>query len=286
MKRAIVLLCWSRPGYQRQVFEAVKRAHRDGWDVLIFVDGLFAVDSREIKLHRRKQQSECVRLAETMFPQAPIFINSINVGCAIQWTGVLSTVFDTLGYDEACLIEDDLVVSPNYFKNSAAVSDELGNHEGVGCWSCFGESSNPTHDENLHRLSSIAHFWGVTFPRHTWLEIRTDILDFARVTQKAGRPDCVEPVKKLLSSWGGPNEGGAVNDSAILVSLIKHGMVPLTTVANCARYIGKVGEHTTAEFFEEKGYNDLPFYSGLINLDIHDDAFVANALDHVRKGVA
>ena len=148
MKRAIALLAWNRPDYQLQVFESVKNAAREGWDVHIFIDGLLSVDRSVLAEESIDKWRQAVCIAKDCFPDASISVNSTNLGCSVQWTGVMSTMFDTLGYEEVCFIEDDLVVTPDYFLNCEHLSDVFKGRDDVGLWSCFGQSENPIHDSN------------------------------------------------------------------------------------------------------------------------------------------
>lgn len=277
----VALMAFNRPAYQKQVWQSVKKA-LCGQDVVIFIDGLADFDNCRFRSEDRDKANKARRLAQSMFPSSPIFNNSINAGCPVQWGGVLSTVFDQLGYSECLVFEDDLVVSRNYIKNTEYLLELLYDTPQAGMVGCFGERQHPDHDPYLECLTTAGHLWGVATWKDRWDLWRDDYYHFCHLTTRFGRKPCVEEVSKLYRSWGFRGDASAVNDGALMQLMLKNNQIPVTTVANCGRYIGVVGEYGTDSYYHEQSFEKMPFYTGHISMPAPQPDFFDNGLAKLK----
>ena len=113
MKRAIVNIAFNRPQYLEQVLEGIEKQHWEPrkYDFLAFVDGprdKNKGDMAGISENATVLQDFICRTAGT-FNAATIIQRGENVGCNVNILDALYKVFVENNYDEAIIIEEDVV---------------------------------------------------------------------------------------------------------------------------------------------------------------------------------
>lgn len=272
----VALMAFNRPAYQKKVWKSVQSS-LCGQDVVVFIDGLADFDNCRFRVEDKDKANAARSIAETMFPSAKLFVSSTNVGCPVQWGGVFSVVFDQLGYQECLIIEDDLVISRNYIRNVEYLLGLLADTPQAGMVGCFGERLHPNHDPYLDCLTTAGHLWGMATWKDRWEMWRDDYYHFCHITTRFGRKPCEKEVANLYREWGFRGDASAVNDGALMQIMLKNNQVPVTTVANCAKYIGVEGEYGTSEYYSEQAYDKMPFYGGHIRMPAPQDDFFSHA---------
>ena len=278
----VALMAFNRPHYQEEVWRSVREA-LCGQDVVVFIDGLADFDNCYFRESDKEGAQASRRIAQDIFPDSLVFNNSTNVGCPVQWGGVLSTVFDQLGYQECLILEDDLVLSPRYIQNTEYLLDLLHHEPRAGMVGCFGERHHPNHDPYLDCLTTAGHLWGMATWKNRWDLWRNDFYHFCHITTRHGRKPCVKEVESLYKSWGFRGDASAVNDGALMQIMLKNNQIPVTTVANCAKYIGVQGEFGTPDYYNEQRYSDMPYYDGHINMPCPGEDFFGHALSKLKE---
>lgn len=281
MKTAICLLAFNRPAYQKKVWESVQKTN-PGHDVIIFVDGLVDFWKGSVRQKDLSNYKSCHALIENLFPDAQVFRNSLNAGCQLQWGAIFANVFDVLGYDRCYVIEDDLVLSDGYFKTCDRLLKMFEGDMRVGMVKAFGERLRQDHDQYLHCLSTAGHLWGVATWKNRWETWKKDYYEFSRIIMQEGKETYVQSALSFFQSLGGGNSGVA-NDAAFYHSMLRQGQIPISTVANCAEYIGEVGEWGVPEYYREAGYSKMPVVKDDLKFDYPPDDFFQNALSSLRK---
>lgn len=282
MRHAIALLAWNRPDYQREVWESVRAALPRGWDVFLFIDGLNDFDRVRFRANMVERRNRAIYVANKIFPATPLYLNSTNIGCPLQWGGVYGTLFDALEYDTVTIIEDDLIVSPHFFANTGRMLELFKGEPRCGMVGVFGERQRDDHDPYLDCLTTCGHLWGITTWRDRWNQWRDDYYQFCHITQRFGQDD--QPrIQDFYRTLGGDGNASCVNDGALYQIMLKNGQIPVSTVANCARYIGVEGEYGFPEYYEERGYADMPFYTGEVFPKKPDEKFWRVATERVRE---
>ena len=93
----------------------------------------------------------------------------------------------------------------------------------------------------------------------------------------------IDKVLKHVRSLGGKKTGGAANDGLLYNAMLRKNQIPISTVANCAKYIGEIGAHGTKEFFDNRGFADMPFYQFPVSYTSPNNEFFENSLDHLKE---
>jgi hypothetical protein len=281
LKKAIVLMAYNRPDYFIQTCLSVKPQVTDE-DVIIFLDGAVNTEKGESSAKNAKLVERSRAIALEVFPKARIYQNSVNAGCGLQWAAMLSTVFDFLHYDEIIAIEDDLVLSNYYIRTVNKMLYKFKDDFRVGMVSAFSERNKEEHDPYLDCLTTCGHLWGVGIWKSRWAMWRDNMAEWSKVFHKHKESD-IEKVLEHVRSLGGKKTEGSVNDSLLYNVMLKNKQIPISTVANCAKYIGEIGAHGTKEFFSSRGFDDMPFHQSSVSYTPPDNDFFKNALNHLKE---
>jgi hypothetical protein len=231
-------------------------------DVIIFLDGAVNTEKGESSARNAKLVERSRAIALEVFPKARIYQNSVNAGCGLQWAAMLSTVFDFLHYDEIIAIEDDLVLSNYYIRTVNKMLYKFKDDFRVGMVSAFSERNKEEHDPYLDCLTTCGHLWGVGIWKSRWAMWRDNMAEWSKVFHK---------------------HEGSVNDSLLYNVMLKNKQIPISTVANCAKYIGEIGAHGTKEFFSSRGFADMPFHQSSVSYTPPDNDFFKNSLNHLKE---
>jgi len=281
LKKAIVLMAYNRPDYFIQTCLSVKPQVTDE-DVIIFLDGAVNTEKGESSAGNAKLVERSRAIALEVFPNARIYQNSVNAGCGLQWAAMLSTVFDFLHYDEIIVIEDDLVLSKYYIDTVNKMLYKFKDDFRVGMVSAFSERNKEEHDPYLDCLTTCGHLWGVGVWKSRWAMWRDNMAEWSKVFHKHKESD-IEKVLEHVRSLGGKKTEGSVNDSLLYNVMLKNKQIPISTVANCAKYIGEIGAHGTKEFFSSRGFADMPFHQSSVSYTPPDNDFFKNSLNHLKE---
>lgn len=290
LKKAIVLMAYNRPDYFIQTCLSVKPQVTDE-DVIIFLDGAVNTEKGEFLdwngvSHGSASNAKLVErsraIALEVFPDARVYHNSVNAGCGLQWAAMLSTVFDFLYYDEIIVIEDDLILSSHYIKTVNEMLYRFKDDFRVGMVSAFSERSKEEHDPYLDRLTTCGHLWGVGIWKSRWAMWRNYMIEWSKVYHKHKAFD-IDKVLKHVRSLGGKKTEGAANDGLLYNAMLKNNQIPISTVANCAKYIGEMGAHGTKEFFASQGFADMPFHQSSVSYTPPDNEFFESLLNHLKE---
>jgi hypothetical protein len=281
LKKAIVLMAYNRPDYFIQTCLSVKPQVTDE-DVIIFLDGAVNTEKGESSARNAKLVERSRAIALEVFPKARIYQNSVNAGCGLQWAAMLSTVFDFLHYDEIIAIEDDLVLSSHYIGTVNKMLYKFKDDFRVGVVSAISERTKEEHDPYLDCLTTCGHLWGIGIWKSRWAMWRDDMAKWSSVFHKHKESD-IQKVIDHIRSLGGKKSEGAVNDSMLYNIMLKNNQTPVSTVANCARYIGKTGAHGTEEYYDERGFSEIPLHEGPVYYNEPDGEFFKDAQKSLKE---
>ena len=251
----IALLSFNRPDYLRPVVRSLFAQLIAGDEVFLFQDGGWNPFSGT-----RKAQEEaldaCVRffVAEEVGAEAVerrVFRSPINLGVAGNYRRAEQYVFEALGREATVLLEDDLVLGPNYL---AAISDllELAKEEPrIGYISAYGDFWAPLgrQREQADKLIPMHENWGAGLTRASWLAqkpIRERYWELVKEADYSLRDHAaiVDFYRSLGYSCGASSQ-----DASRWVACRAAGRVRLTTATCHANYIGETGEHARPDHY-------------------------------------
>lgn len=276
-KFAVAVCGFNRPGYFKKTVDALleNKPVQDGRaDVFFLIDG------------GSPKSKDCVAIAEQIdIPNKIIVEHATNIGCGRNLIRARELIFDDHDYDYGLVMEDDLVISPDYIELAFHIDSWL--HDlgvKVGTVQCWAECKLPFEEKVRHAgavVPTTGHFWAYLMSRKAWGAIRPIMLDYRETflegTTHYGARDHMG-IRHWLASLAG-KDGGPFNprmdgrnkdpqpadptryatgqDAATNAALWHVGLARITTRVNRATYIGVDGIHSTRTHYEKKGFHEI-----------------------------
>ena len=275
MKTAILLLGFNRVDYFQQTLsslEANKAAHE--CDLHVFIDGGI-----------KARQQELVELVKSSSFSNPNFVlREENWGIGRHLIDARRTLFDKLGYDRILLLEDDMVLAPNYVKTVFDISDWASNYDDIGTVMAYNINHDQPETQSTqinHVISTNRHFWGYVITKKVWDDIKHIVYEFESkyllkytytnrphrrirwlfmrkwISKKRQQkvnpmipPQCVTPPFSKL-----PFRVATSQDAITALALWHHGYSRITTRVSRAEYVGIEGYSFSQEVFESQGFD-------------------------------
>ena len=262
----IALLSFNRPHYLRLAVRSLFAQLVPGDQVLLFQDGGWNPFSGNRKASE-DDLTACVRIFSSpgrkpRSGELSVFRSSTNLGVAGNYRRAEQYVFEFLGRDAAVLLEDDLVLGPNYL---SAISDLLELAAGdrrIGYVSAYGDLWAPIERQRDYadQLIPMHENWGAGLTRASWLAqkpIRERYWELVKDADYSLRDD--EAIREFYRSLG-YNCAISSQDASRWIACRAAGMVRLMTATCHAQYIGEVGEHNRPEYFKHWRFGRAKFF--------------------------
>ena len=300
MKSAILLLGFNRTDYFQQVLSSLENnADAFNHDLHVYLDG-----------GPKSRQDEIVNLVKaSKFQNVTYVLREENWGIGRHLIDARRTLFDQLGYDRILLLEDDMVLAPNYVKTVFDISDWASTYGDIGTVMAY----NINHDEpeiqatqTNHVISTNRHFWGYVITKKVWDDIKHIIYEFeskyllkytytnrphrrirwlfmrkwiSRKRHQKSNPmiptECMTPPFSKF-----PFRVATSQDAITALALWHHGYSRITTRVSRAEYVGVEGYSFSKEVFENQGFdkqNLIDFDS--LNQEIDNYEFIMSDKD-------
>lgn len=275
LKSAILLLGFNRTDYFQQVISSLeKNVEAFNHDLHVYLDG-----------GPKSKQEEIVKIVKSSkFENVTYVLRDSNWGIGRHLIDARRTLFDQLGYERILLLEDDMVLAPNYIKTVFDISDWASNYDDIGTVMAY----NINHDKPEiqfsqlnHLIATNRHFWGYVITKKVWDEIKHIIYEFeSKFLLKytyTNRPHrrirwlfmrkwiskkrlqksnplipavCLTPPFSRL-----PFRVATSQDAITALALWHHGYSRITTRVSRAEYVGIEGYSFSQEVFESQGFD-------------------------------
>jgi len=264
MTIGVGIIAFNRPQYLRRLLASLEmQTDLSGCDFHMFLDGAVNPVSGN-RYAEQKDIDACARLFEhARLPNRTIHRQERNVNIGIASLEATDTLAST--YERIMQLEDDVVLSPDWFRLARLLYDELEMHPDVYSFSP-GFRRAGAHSEDATNLGRIAyswhHMWCECFTADRWERIRPEYMEYHAYIVKPDyleRPDGI--VRKFFDGLGGmPPDLACSQDGGREMAIRRNGMCRAQCAVNRALGIGKYGIHFTPRIFAKMGFaQQTPF---------------------------
>lgn len=263
MTIGVGILAFNRPQYLRRLIGSLEaQADLSDCDFHLFLDGATNQISG-VQYAYQKDIDACERLfALSSLPNKHIYKqeHNVNIGIAsLDATDALAA-----SCEQIMQLEDDVVLSPHWFRLARNLYDELEEHPDV-------YSFNPgfrrigTHAEDAANMGRVAytwsHMWCECFTADRWRRIRPLYMEYHAYITEA---DYIErkdgPVRDFFDGLGMREGLACSQDGGREMAIRRNGMRRAQCAVNRALGIGLHGIHFTPELFYEMEFDkQTPF---------------------------
>jgi len=257
------IVAFNRPKYLRRLLMSLEmQTDLHGCDFHLFLDGAVNQTSG-VQYAYQKDIDACERLFDrARLPNKHIHKQEHNVNIGIASLEATDTLAST--YERIMQLEDDVVLSPDWFRLARILYDELEERPDVysfnpGFRRC-GQHADDT--ANLGRISyTWNHMWCECFTADRWARIRDYYMEYhAYIVEE----DYVErldgPMGEFFDSLGMREGLACSQDGGREMAIVRNGMRRAQCAVNRALGIGKEGIHFTPALYDEMGFaQQVPF---------------------------
>lgn len=257
-------MSFDRPDYLEMVLQTIKR-QRDVHDLnlqfFLFQDGV-----RSRRSDKEYGNGKAAKEAENVFrrylPEGVVVTSDWNLGVARNFDRAERAFFEELRAPMAWFLEDDMILAPHYFSAMAELTKQALDRTEIGMISAYGyHHATPLAVQRQHRRQVCLmneHNWAFGLTRECWAardKIVREYLDILDEVDYRDRGRHGDEIKAFQIRHGRGGRGYlSSQDSVKNMACERLGFQRVSTFANFARYVGRQGEHMTAEKFAKRGY--------------------------------
>jgi hypothetical protein len=260
----IAILSFNRPRYLRPVLASLRPQVSEQDRIVLFQDGGWNRWSGRQK-GSAELIAQCVSIFRRAIPWGEVVEAPENLGIALNYERAERHLFEGLQAEKALLLEDDLVLSPNYLGVIGKLLDIAERDQRIAYVSAYGDFWASRRDQRRRAgdLIPMHENWGAALTRRAWLaerpfrkqylELVADC-DYSRRNHKA--------IDAFYAARGWDNVVSS-QDGSRWIGCAERGEVRVTTFACHARYIGKQGEHSTPKLFKASKFSKTAMFRGI-----------------------
>jgi hypothetical protein len=278
-KKAVAILAYNNFVYFRQVLDSVLSQTINGdsinqhYDVFVYQDGL-----QDRHFHSLSEYEKIAQYAINKQDKKYFFRQSVNLGTAMQFDFVESSLFVDHGYEFVVLLEHDFVLGPQYLDILTKVAEKFRDDDRISAISGHSRHYRASPEEqamHVNQYEMMAHDWGAGIFKRSWRK---------RVPVMKGYYDLLKGMpfearnNLLIQMWQrkmGFMPGSTSQDTIKANVDSALGQLRITTFPNLGTYIGAQGMNWDQTLYEKKGYDKTILFSGLYDeaLDLSDERF-------------
>jgi len=283
----VALIGADRPHYLKRVLESLV-GQVENREVILFLD---------LNPAKAGLQATQTKMAKSLIPHIKVVTRDRHFGCGNNLIDARRKMFDKKECDYAFILEDDLILSPQYLtlcENLMKWCED--NYDNVGAVQAWNECKQP--DEWKEKRLDIVdvtyyNWWGYLLSRKTWDLIKDYLFEFQNKFLQIPnyrRRDHLQIYKWMRKnqSWVIPPDVGCPKstkanqkcvayfnkcfitgqDAATMRAFENAGIVRVSTVVNRAQYIGEIGVHKTKPIFKKMGYHKMLMFQSENDCDL------------------
>jgi len=257
------IIAFNRPQYLRRLLASLE-AQTDlrGCEFHLFLDGAVNPVSGN-RYAEQKDIDACERLFERAhLPSRTVHRQAHNVNIGIASLEATDTLAST--YEHIMQLEDDVVLSPDWFRLARGLYNEMATRPDIYSFSPGFRRTGTTADDaaNLGRITyGWHHMWCESFTADSWARIRPEYMEYHAYIAEPDyleRPDGV--VREFFDGLGMPAALACSQDGGREMAIRRNGMRRALCAVNRALGIGQYGIHFTPGLFAEMGFaRQTPF---------------------------
>lgn len=252
----IAILSFNRPQYLEQVLRSLRGQVSEADTIVLVQDGVRNPYSGRVKATTESIQ-QCIDLFRAMVPWGTVLASRVNLGIALNYERAENYVFRTLRSPQALILEDDLVLSPQYLHVIRWLLGIAQEDRRISYVSAYGNMwASP--DEQRRRQDEVQHMhenWGFAMTRQAWLDERPFRRSYLRMLKRRDYSQRDHKGIEAFYKQRGWTTSVTSQDAARWIASLELGKVRITTFACHARYIGEFGEHFTPEHYFRCGFD-------------------------------
>lgn len=261
---AVLIGCHRFPYFKRTIESVLPQLR--GRKLIIVLDKA----EKESQLHLTKHLNY---INQAGVSDIDVFTTPKHLGLGKNMIRARKIVFEEMKYDRAFILEDDLILSEDYFDFTERMMDWAESKwDNIAICQSFQDKRNLGGGPYDIRVD-YGHFWGYLQNRWSWDIIKKDLYEFQQKFLGCLYRD--RPLEKIQnwklelskkkSYYGkiilGQRESEAKKaidsfftgqDAITQVSLYRYGLVKLHSCKSKALYIGEKGEHFNRVIFEKQ----------------------------------
>ena len=257
------IVAFNRPKYLRRLLMSLEmQTDLHGCDFHLFLDGAVNQTSG-VQYAYQKDIDACERLFDrARLPNKHIHKQEHNVNIGIASLEATDTLAST--YERIMQLEDDVVLSPDWFRLARILYDELEERPDVYSFNP-GYRRYGTYADDAANLGRIAytwnHMWCECFTAERWARIRDYYMEYHAYIVKEDYIERIDgPVREFFDGLGMRDGLACSQDGGREMAIVRNGMRRAQCAVNRALGIGKEGIHFTPALYDEMGFaQQVPF---------------------------
>ena len=270
-KPPLALVCFDRPEYTEQCAKAL--ANSDSVherEIAVFIDGAPPPQWESNNAGYQRSETRSIQqridivsqIIREYLPDAFQFPAPVNLGIALNVRRALGWSFSEKSTTFAYLLEDDVVVSPSWFRVMDMVTDFADSHADIGFFTAHGrerltQDEQGPFPEQLSYGSAMLRATGQS--REHFLKVDAILTPFYQALtgidyRDKARSRAIMRFKPVFEVLGG-RPGALGQDGLRQWASFNLGYVPVRTHGSWTRYIGIEGIYATAKFYASKDFS-------------------------------
>ena len=264
MEFEIGLLLFNRPKLaQKAIISLVNQNPQlDLSRVHVLIDGY--ANSKDEYVKRLNRTQETIDLVQRYLPECDLIVPDSNLGIALAYERLGEEMFLRNNAGFAVFLEEDLLMKRNYFDELTKIKNTLISYDDVAMFSASGDSAR-YFTRQVGQFKPMNHFWNYALRREHYLERRALLSEYISIISE---DTYWNKNNQKIYEWARDRHLKVLGTSQ---DLVKRGIAEsfdrifLTSNFKFARYLGKVGEHSTPRVYRQQGYGKYAGFDFLKN---------------------
>ena len=259
----IAILSFDRPDYLDQVLASLAVQVSEADEIILVQDGAYNPLSGKIRGDASRIE-ECVALFRRMIPWGQVMQSPENLGINQNYERIEQYLFAERKVEAALILEDDLVLSPNYLTVIGQLLSFARDDPRIAYVSAYGDlwGNSRMQAQYASELRPMHENWGAAQTRQSWLAerpLRAAWYELVRGCDYVERNHSA--IRSMYASRGWTCRATS-QDSVRWLAAVDRGAVRITTALCHARYIGERGVHCTPEHFQNCNFDKTSMFGG------------------------
>jgi hypothetical protein len=261
-KIGIAIISFDRPLYFAQTIASIEQQEDlDNYDFHLFQDGQVNKFSGRIVTDKTLINKNIRIFEKARLPNKTAHIEEKNIGNANNQFNAAE--FMSANYEYFMVIEDDVILSPDYFRLIRIMIDQyLGETRVFSVSLSFERFCKPNDiDKFLDKVVlRNVHWWAECWKSKNWFKVRGFFLEYMKLVKDVDYHDRPAYEIKKMFRFNGFNIPQTSQDAGKDFALFKSKMKRITSVVNRGFYIGEHGMHFRTPTYLKYGYANMkPF---------------------------
>jgi hypothetical protein len=258
MLTPIAIMSFNRPHFLAETLRSLlaqEGGEYDKREVHLFQDGAINRWSR-MRYASEQDIEACIDLFRQAFPCGRVHYTGDNIGICENFCRAEEHFFEKNSFATAWFFEDDMILSPVYFRMMERLQKYAAMTPRVAYYSAYGNyyAGREEVAANRRAIIPLDHHWAFGLQREAWSRMRQQLEGYYALVRGQ---DYARRWHKAIFEYFAKSQRvprGSSQDAAKSWACARLGLLRLRTFAPFARYIGTQGAHMTQAKFDELGF--------------------------------